>query len=1017
VSAGDRVDDVATGSFVGRVDALADLDRVMRRAEAGRGAFALVTGEPGMGKTTLVEHAAGGRRVLWGRAAEHLSAPLGLWRQVALAAAGAAVALDPDVTQLSADAVAGGTGAERYLRFDAVIGCLREASRENPFVVVLDDLQWADRESRALLELLVGDLDWLPIAVVGITRPELASALPRAAVTIELAGLGTVEVRALVGSVTGGRPDDEVVDAAIELTGGNPFFVGEVARHLRASGAALDAASWRGVLPHGARSLLSRQLAALDSGARDAVHAAAVLGASFDVNELAAMLHVDRAAAYSSLDPIVGAGLLRDAHDGTFVFAHALVRDAARAELDLSTRHELHLRAADVVESLHGEAAAAAVAAHYAAAGDREQSASWWERAGERAYASAMYADACEYFEAACTASTAAPTALQLRLAESLSRTGETDRARELFLEIARAARAGGDAAALAQAALGVGSIGGGFEIRVLDVEQIALLEEVLAGTSGRGPARSRIMARLSVALSLDVDHARRVTLATGAVELARTEHDDAALVHALAAWCDAHAGPAHIDARLQATEEMLAAAVRSGDPELELLTRRFRIVALMESGQIDRATPEIRAFARLADSLRQPAFQWYARVVEGMLALLHGDLDAAEELGTIAQETGRRAQSANADMLTGGLLAMARRERGDPDGFLQTITAGNSGYAEATRGYDFLYPLFLVGYGVDPATVADILARMPVDVSWADNDALYLMVWTTFGDAAAFIGETARMDDAREHLLPFASRFALDGTASVCYGPVSATLARIARARGDVDAAQRWYDDALTAISPIDAPLIRARLERERAEGESAPRAPSTPTVPADAARFEREGDTWLLAFTGRSTRLRDAKGLRDLAVLLARPDGEVHALDLVAASEGHGRSDGAADGDVGPALDARARGEYEARIRDLTELIEDAEGANDIGRAARLDDERAQLLRELAAALGLSGRARSQSSDAERARKAVTMRIRDAIGRIDRELPALGSHLRNSVRTGIFCSYRPEQPVEWRL
>src|SRR4029077_17565504 len=117
------------------------------------------------------------------------------------------------------------------------------------------------------------------------------------------------------------------------------------------------------------------------------------------------------------------------------------------------------------------------------------------------------------------------------------------------------------------------------------------------------------------------------------------------------------------------------------------------------------------------------------------------------------------------------------------------------------------------------------------------------------------------------------------------------------------------------------------ARLERERGEGEAEPRAPSVPAVPGDAARFESAGDTWLLAFAGRSTRLRDAKGLRDLAVLLARPDGEVHALDLVAASEGHGRSDGAADGDVGPALDTRARSEYEARIRDLTELIEDAE------------------------------------------------------------------------------------------
>jgi len=149
----------------------------------------------------------------------------------------------------------------------------------------------------------------------------------------------------------------------------------------------------------------------------------------------------------------------------------------------------------------------------------------------------------------------------------------------------------------------------------------------------------------------------------------------------------------------------------------------------------------------------------------------------------------------------------------------------------------------------------------------------------------------------------------------------------------------------------------------------------------------------------------------------LLARPDGEVHALDLVAASEGHGRADRAADGDLGPALDARARADYEQRIRDLTELVQEAEDANDLARAAALDDERSRLLQELASALGLSGRARSQSSDAERARKAVTMRIRDAIGRIDRDLPALGGHLRNSVRTGIYCSYRPEQPVEWRL
>ena len=1018
MSAGDRDDDLGTGTFVGREHARADLERVMHRAGAGRGAFALVTGEPGIGKTTLVERAVGEHVTLWARATERGELPLGLWAQVARAGSRAGVQLDPGI-EGHAGPASSSAGYERFLRFDAVIESLREASRAEPLVVVLDDLQWADRESRSLLELLVGELDRLALVVVGITRSDFAGELPRAALTIELGGLGPDSIRALVGAVAGGTPDDAVVDAAQELTGGNPFFLGEVARHLRAGGAALDAGSWRGVLPRGARSLLARQLAALDPEARRTVAAAAVLGATFSVDALAEVVGAGLDDMLTHLDPVAAAGLVRDGRDGTFTFAHALIREAALAELDLASRRALFVRAAEVVETREGEGSAAIVAAHYGAAGDRTRAAIWWARAGEQASTNSMYAEACECFEAALEATRPdAPLALQCALAESLSRIGAQERARDLFVSVARAARAADDAPLLTRAALGVGTIGGGFEIRVLDVEQIALLEEVLAEARGAPADRARIMARLSVALSLDDDHDRRVALATEAVAIARDAGDDAALVHALAAWCDAHAGATYVETRLTTSDEMLAAAVRRADPELELLTRRYRIVALMESGQFERATAEIRAFARLADSLRQPVFQWYARVVEGMLALLHGDLDAAWELATTAAELGRRARSANAQMLTGGLLATVLRERGDHEGFLRTVTGANSGHPEASRGMDFVFPLFLVGYGVDAETVRGILARLPRELGFLEHDSLYLSVLTTIGTAAAYVDDTERCDDVYTHLLPHADRIVLDGTAAVCFLPVSATLARIARSRGDVDEARTWYERALAALTSAGAPLHQARLERELAElGAVAARVPVVAAVPEDAARFERQGDTWLLTFAGESTHLRDAKGLRDLAVLLARPDGEVHALDLVAASEGHGRSDAAADGDIGPALDAHARGEYEARIRDLTDLIEEAEQANDIGRAARLDDERAQLLRELAAALGLSGRARSQSSDAERARKAVTMRIRDAIGRIDRELPALGGHLRNSVRTGIFCSYRPEQPVEWRL
>jgi hypothetical protein len=140
------------------------------------------------------------------------------------------------------------------------------------------------------------------------------------------------------------------------------------------------------------------------------------------------------------------------------------------------------------------------------------------------------------------------------------------------------------------------------------------------------------------------------------------------------------------------------------------------------------------------------------------------------------------------------------------------------------------------------------------------------------------------------------------------------------------------------------------------------------------------------------------------------------VHVFDLVTTAEGRAADESAASGDLGPALDATARAAYERRIRELTARIEDAEDRGNDAVAARCDEERATLLRELAGALGLSGRPRPQGSDVERARKAVGMRIRDAIDRIERELPALGRHLRHSVRTGTMCSYTPEHPVAWR-
>jgi hypothetical protein len=179
-----------------------------------------------------------------------------------------------------------------------------------------------------------------------------------------------------------------------------------------------------------------------------------------------------------------------------------------------------------------------------------------------------------------------------------------------------------------------------------------------------------------------------------------------------------------------------------------------------------------------------------------------------------------------------------------------------------------------------------------------------------------------------------------------------------------------------------------------------------------------------WTLAYRGRKVRMRDSKGLRDLHVLLASPGAAVAALDLAAALVGT-RAAGASAGpdvvhppaDTGEVIDAQARAAYRQRLRDLEEAAADADAAADIERSARIAAERDALVEALTGAYGLGGRVRRSGSAAERARTAVTARVRDAIRRIGEAHPELGRHLARSVRTGTFCVYEPDQPVRWSL
>jgi hypothetical protein len=180
---------------------------------------------------------------------------------------------------------------------------------------------------------------------------------------------------------------------------------------------------------------------------------------------------------------------------------------------------------------------------------------------------------------------------------------------------------------------------------------------------------------------------------------------------------------------------------------------------------------------------------------------------------------------------------------------------------------------------------------------------------------------------------------------------------------------------------------------------------------IPASqtANEFRLVNGVRLLSFQGRQVQLPDSKGLGDLTVLIAARGADVHVLTLV----GHTLARLGAD----PVLDEQAKAAFKSRLARLAREIDDADAAGSPGRAKPLRSERDALIRELTAATGLGGRDRRLGDEAERARKTVSARVRDALAKIERVHPELATHLRAALRMGTVCSYTPAEPTTWKV
>lgn len=176
--------------------------------------------------------------------------------------------------------------------------------------------------------------------------------------------------------------------------------------------------------------------------------------------------------------------------------------------------------------------------------------------------------------------------------------------------------------------------------------------------------------------------------------------------------------------------------------------------------------------------------------------------------------------------------------------------------------------------------------------------------------------------------------------------------------------------------------------------------------------AQLAHEGEYWTVAFGGHVVTMRHSAGMADLSQLLERPGQEVHVLDLTA--EG---AAGLAPTGTTELIDEQARAAYRQRLLDLEDDIAEASERHDDELVARLEAERDRLTEELTSAYGLGARDRTFDEEGERARKAVTKRIRSALDRIDAAHPALARHLQATIHTGIYCVYRPDPVVHWDI
>jgi hypothetical protein len=1024
--------------LVGRDRELAELQTALPGAGTS-GAMYLIVGEPGIGKTRLAAELSTlartrGIRTSWGRCWEAGGAPaLWPWREV-FESLGLAF---PDPGMITANDPA----EARFTLFREVAGSLaREATRE-PLVIVFEDLHAADRSTLMLLELVASQLRALPILIVGTYRDLEASLradandaiarINRAGHVLHLPRLREAEVAAIVRD-TIADADDRLVATLYETTHGNPLFVDELVREVRARGAGAGIP-----IPLGVREIIRQRLGLVTEQTRRVLETGAVLGVEFD------SAVIDRVVpqATATLDDAVTTGLLIRS-GARLRFSHALYREALYHDLPRARRHELHRACAGALVTT--DAPLAETAHHLLEAGiDAAPDAiDHAIRAATTALGVFAFEDATGLLERARAAIPPGPLEASLR-ARVLVATGEArirsgdNAGRELCVEAATIARNLGDATLLANAGLAYGAV---FTMGGVDPVLVGMLEQAFAILdTADSPLRARVMARLAAARqpSPMPERPRDIELALEAIAMARRVADRRDLIGVLNSACGALYGAAEPQVRLPIARELEQLAEELGDTT-RLLQARVRIAMdHLELADLPSYAENATRYEQLAARIGPAAAPWRVPLMRSMCALATDDFEQSERW----QEASRRIDSTH-----------PRARRAQTFHRICMLRAAERHAALRASIPELRGQWLEMPWGVVLAEsrVASVLARVGAEDEareilgkLSERELHEEINAPSLAEAIWLAGDATLAEIPRNHLARYRDRWMVYWLeVEIIEAPVTRLLAYLTAICGDWIEADRLFSRALKTVEDAGRRVMAARMrfeygdllarahrepERARAllaEARTAaatlgrselvalidrrhPTLSTTREIPTSTftATFTMvlEGEYYAVVTARGPLRFKVTRGMQYLARLVGNPGMELHVLDLA------GSTDHADRGDAGELLDGAAFRAYRTRLEQLQDRLEDAEARGDATTAASARDEMETIASELTKATGKGGKPRRAESAVDRARSAVQRRIKDALDRIAEQDAELGAWLRRAVTTGNYCIYRP--------